>query len=185
MARTALQRLLRTEAHLLSHTAPEQPPSDTGSSDALPESQGAPCGTAHGHAPAGQPITASAVMAACECGRPVVLGTPQGWELVPTSQLSRARRTVSGKTRSALLLVAHSLLPATSHSAQQATKFTHIPSPHLEDLPLEHTGLHGFRIAACCIAGKVCWSSVLGANRPCIFQGTQRRRSVAKCAAAH
>lgn len=38
-------------------------------------------------------------VAACACGRPLLLGTSDGWLRVPTASHSRARRTVSGKNR--------------------------------------------------------------------------------------
>ena len=38
-------------------------------------------------------------VAACACGRPLLLGTSDGWLRVPAARHSRARRTVSGKKR--------------------------------------------------------------------------------------
>lgn len=38
-------------------------------------------------------------VAACACGRPLLLGTSDGWLRVPSASHSRARRTVSGKKR--------------------------------------------------------------------------------------
>lgn len=44
-------------------------------------------------------------VAACACGRPLLVGTSDGWLRVPTARHSRARRTVSGKNRCACRLV--------------------------------------------------------------------------------
>lgn len=46
-----------------------------------------------------QMYVAPTIVAACDCGRPVVLGAPETWETMPDRGHLHARRTVSGKTR--------------------------------------------------------------------------------------
>ena len=118
-ARSALQQLLHTEECLLLAVHPgttstrhaasrtEQhpattlpPPGKRASRRASTEPREAEVKAQPDHCSSGrQRHMAPAVLAACECGRPVVFGAPTGWEIVPQGGHVHARRTVSGKNR--------------------------------------------------------------------------------------
>ena len=118
-ARIALQQLLHTEECLLSAVHPDtttgrpaHPRPDQQHASTLPppgkkaslristevrerEAEAQPDHVASGK----QQYVAPSVLGACECGRPVVFGAPEGWEIVPHGGHLHARRTVSGKNR--------------------------------------------------------------------------------------
>lgn len=126
-ARSALQQLLHTEECLLSAVQPEAiieqtfsrsntqrqqrpvsprlPPLTQTKSHLNSTYSNTPVATPvkqkEQHASDDQLCMSPSILAACECGRPVVFGAPHGWEIVPEGCRVTARRTVSGKNRCA------------------------------------------------------------------------------------
>lgn len=119
-ARSALQQLLHTEECLLAAVQPgfatgrkassqrqqlavssTLPPQGKATSHQISTDANEPEAKAHEdhNASCKQRYMAPAVLAACECGRPVVFGAPEGWEILPQGGHVHARRTVSGKNR--------------------------------------------------------------------------------------